>query len=112
MYELKISPEAKNDLAEIKKYISEELSSPQAAKGLVAKIMKRIRTLAEYPELGASLSTIIDMQTDYRFLVCANHLIFYKLENYTVFISRVLYAKRDYLRVLFGSVPVEDERQD
>ena len=43
MYKLKISPKAKDDLTEIKCYISQELSNPQAAVNLVSKITKRIR---------------------------------------------------------------------
>ncbi len=43
MKKLKISPEAKNDLVEIKNYISKELYSPQAALNLVTKMIKRIR---------------------------------------------------------------------
>ncbi|HHY05444.1 MAG TPA: type II toxin-antitoxin system RelE/ParE family toxin [Clostridia bacterium] len=102
MYELKISPEAKNDLAEIKRYISQELYNSQAAVKLCSKIMKKIRRLSEYPEIGTPLSSIIDIQTDYRFLVCGNYLIFYRFEEKNVFISRILYGRRDYMRILFG----------
>ncbi len=105
MFKLKISPEAKNDLAEIKDYISRELCNPQAAVNLTAKITKKIRGLSEHPGIGASLSSIMDIQTDYRFLVCANYLIFYRCEEETVFVSRILYGRRDYLRILFGDLP-------
>ncbi|WP_084213450.1 type II toxin-antitoxin system RelE/ParE family toxin [Thermicanus aegyptius] len=49
MYKLKISPEAKDDLTEIKESISKKLCNPQAAKNLVSKITKKIRGLAEHP---------------------------------------------------------------
>lgn len=52
MYKLEISPKAKNDLAEIKEYISDELCNPQAAKSLVSKIIKKIRMLPEHPVLA------------------------------------------------------------
>jgi toxin ParE1/3/4 len=90
MFKLQISPEAKNDLIEIKSYISQELGSPQAAQKLVAKNTKRIRGLAEHPEIGAPLTSIMDLQTDYRFLVCASYLIFYRCESGIVYISRIL----------------------
>ena len=47
MNKLKISPEARNDLVEIKNYIFQEFYSPQAAINLIAKITKRIRGLLE-----------------------------------------------------------------
>jgi addiction module RelE/StbE family toxin len=110
MYKLKISPEAKNDLAEIKGYISQELCNPQAAVNLVSKITKKIRGLSEHPEIGAPLSSVVDIQTDYRFLVCANYLIFYRYEDGIVFVSRILYGRRDYTRILFGDLPEDEEK--
>ncbi|WP_092471039.1 type II toxin-antitoxin system RelE/ParE family toxin [Desulfotruncus arcticus] len=82
----------------MKSYISRELSNPQAAVSLISKITKKIRRLAEHPGIGAPLSSIVDIQTDYRFLVCASYLIFYRYEGGNVFVSRILYGKRDYMR--------------
>lgn len=44
-------------------------------------IMKKVRGLAEHPGIGVPLSSVGDIQTDYGFLVCANHLIFYRCED-------------------------------
>jgi len=104
MYKLKISPEAKDDLAEIKDYISKELCNPQAAINLVPKITKKIRGLTEHPGIGSPLSSVLDIQTEYRFLICENYLIFYRYEEGIVFVSRVLYGKRNYIRILFGDL--------
>ena len=109
MYKLKISPQAKNDLAEIKDYISQELCNPQAALKLVSKITKKVRGLSEHPGIGAPLSSVVDIQTDYRFLVCANHLIFYRYEDGIVFVSRILYFRRDYMRILFCDLPKNEK---
>jgi plasmid stabilization system protein ParE len=48
---------------------------------------------------------VLNVETDYRFQVCGNYLIFYRLEQGTVYIIRVLYGKRDYMRLLFGEQP-------
>ena len=55
MYKLKISPEAKNDLVEIKSYISQELCNPQVATNMVSKITEKIRGLLEHPGIGSPL---------------------------------------------------------
>lgn len=110
MYKLKISPEAKDDLAEINGYISQELCNPQAAVNLISKNTKKIRGLSEHPGIGAPLSSVVDIQTDYRFLVCANYLIFYRYEDGIVFVSRILYGRRDYTRILFGDLPEDEEK--
>lgn len=41
MNKLKISPEARNDLVEVKNYISQELYNSEAAVNLIAKITKK-----------------------------------------------------------------------
>lgn len=110
MYKLKISPQARDDLAEIKGYISQELCNPQAAVNIVSEITKKVRSLLEYPGIGSPLSSIMDIQTDYRFFVCANYLIFYRNENRTVFVSRILYGRRDYMRILFSDLPENEEK--
>jgi addiction module RelE/StbE family toxin len=101
MAKLHYSPEAANDLEEIKEYISTELASPVAAVNTVEKITKSIRNLEQFPEIGARLSSVIDIETDYRFLVCENYLAFYRIQTKDVYINRVFYGRRDYLALLF-----------
>jgi plasmid stabilization system protein ParE len=42
------------------------------------------------------------MPNDYRYLVSGNYLIFYKIEDEYISVNRILYGRRDYLRILFG----------
>ena len=101
MAKLLISPEAKQDLLEIKEYISNELDSPIAAKNVTDKIIKQISTLSDFPKIGTMLSSIINMETGYRFLVCGSYTAFYRYIDNTVFVDRILYGKRDFMRILF-----------
>lgn len=102
MADISFSPEAVSDLQQTKAYITDELCNEQAAVNTIAKITSRIRELAAFPEMGAPLSSIVDFETDYRFLVCGNYTAFYRFENQTVYIVRVLYGRRDFMRTLFG----------
>lgn len=101
MTKLQISPEAKKDMTEIKKYISQELDSPHAAEKLLAKMTGKIRRLLDYPLMGAPLFSIIDIETDYRFLVCDSYLIFYRYDDEVIYVVRVLFGRRDYMHILF-----------
>ncbi len=74
MYKIEFAPDAIEDLREIKSYISEELCNEQAAVNTVSKITKRIRSLQNFPNQGALLSSVADTQADYRFLVCDNYI--------------------------------------
>jgi plasmid stabilization system protein ParE len=57
-----------------------------------------------FPLSGAPLSSIYDIATDYRFLVCGIYIVFYRPQGDAVLIDRILYGRRDYLAVLFGDL--------
>lgn len=102
MNRILVSPEAQNDLREIRRYISEELENPVAAGNTLAQITKRMRSLLDFPESGSQLAAIVGIDTAYRYLVCGSYLAFYRTQEDAVFIDRILYGRRDYLGLLFG----------
>ena len=102
MTKINFTPDALKDLKEIKAYITEELSNEESAIRTVGNITKRIRRLADFPESGAPLSSIINLEVPYRFLVCGNYTAFYKVEANEVRIIRVLNARRNFMQILFG----------
>ncbi len=104
-YKIKYSPEALKDLDEIWEYILLELANPDAAENIVNKMLDTIEALEDFPERGALLSSIIaEVESDYRFVLSGNYMAFYRVEEKTVRVDRVLYQGRDYLRALFGEV--------
>lgn len=102
MAKINFTPDALDDLQEIKEYITNEFCSTQAAINTVTQITKRIRLLADFPEIGAPLSSIINLDVSYRFLVCGNYTAFYKIQDDEVHIIRVLYGRRNFMQILFG----------
>lgn len=102
------SSDALNDPRQRKAYITDELCNENAAIKTVAKSTNDIRRLLKFPEPGAPLSTIVSFDADYRFLVCGNDSAFYRCENNTVYIVRVLYGRRNFMRILFDEA-VEQE---
>ena len=102
MNKLHISDDARQDLVEIKQYIAEDLDSPSAAAHTVKGILKGITRLKEQSGIGAPLSSIVPVESEYRFLVYGNYLTFYRVVAQDVYIDRILYGRRNYLAVLFG----------
>ncbi len=102
MNKLHLSEEAQNDLLEIKAYIEEELLNPSAALATVSRITKSLRILQNHAQAGALLSSIADIESNYRFIVSGNYISFYRAYGNEVYIDRILYARRDYMRILFG----------
>ncbi len=108
MNNLHLSKEAQNDLVEIKTYITEELENSDAALATVSKITKKIHILKNQAYVGTPLSSVADTESDYRFLVSGNYLVFYRAYGKDVYIDRVLYGRRDYMRILFSDVQTND----
>ena len=112
MPKLRINPLATEDLIEIKNYITKELENPTAAIKVVRKIIENYEKLKEFPMMGADLSVKVNIKTDFRYLVSGNYIIFYRVDDEYVSIYRILYARRDYLRILFPNeinMSYEDE---
>ncbi len=103
MYKINISPLAFEDLEDIRAYIGEELQNETAAENIVKLIVKQIRILERNPLIGGPLSARINIETNYRYLVCKKYLVFYYVDKTNVYVSRVIYGKRDYVKILFGN---------
>ncbi|WP_164170311.1 type II toxin-antitoxin system RelE/ParE family toxin [Ruminococcus flavefaciens] len=101
MNKIVYSPKAQNDLDEIWAYISEKLLNPSAAEATVNGILDTIDMLQAQAEIGKPLYFSSDMFSGYRFLVYKNYLAFYRTSADTIYIDRIIYGKRDYMRLLF-----------
>lgn len=101
MYKVQISPEAVSDLQEIKNYIETDLQNPIAAKNTVTKIIETYEKLSEFPESGIPVEKYVSFYTEYRFVMANNYSIFYRIENDFVRVIRILYARRDFIKILF-----------
>lgn len=97
-----VSPAAKQDMLDIKLYITHNLGNSIAANNTLARITSELRKLQQHPTWGARLSAIVDIETDYRYLLCGNYMVFYRIAHDAVYVDRVIYGRRDYMRILFG----------
>ena len=91
---IRITHTALNDLKEIKSY-------PIAANNEIKHITDDYSRLKITPHMGQSLSAKVPFDTDYRFIIGGNYLVFYKADNEYVSIYRILYGRRDYLKIIF-----------
>ena len=89
---------------EIWDYIAFELQNVSSAERVVGAIMDTVEQLEEFAESGALLSSIADVDSDYRFLVSGNYMVFYRVYESDVYVDRILYGRRDYLRILFENI--------
>lgn len=98
---IKYSPLALQDLDEIWEYIAEELMSLSAAENTVNGIMDAVEGLSDFPEAGGRLVFDGNLDSGYRFVIYKNYMAFYHTKNNLIYVDRVIYGKRDYIKVLF-----------
>jgi addiction module RelE/StbE family toxin len=90
---------AVQDLGGLFSYITDELQNPIAARNITTKILQRTRSLANFPEMGASIEASDSRFSGYRYLLVDNYLIIYKITD-QVSVIRILYAGSDYVQFL------------
>lgn len=70
--------------------------------------MDTVDELENFSEIGIPLSSVTDVESDYRFRVSGNYMVFYRVILQDVYIDRVLYGRRDCLRILFPDLLQND----
>lgn len=107
---IEYSPRALKDLDGIWDYIEKELCNPSAAQNTVEGIMDKIDILMSFPEAGAKLEFENGLNSGYRYVSFKNYIAFYHLgSDDIVYIDRVVYSGRDYMRILFPNVDSNDK---
>lgn len=94
---LRYTPQARADLQAIRAYIAKALANPQAAE----RVLQSCQRLKTHPQLGPALAAKLGVETDLRYLVSGNYLVFYRAEAEYVSVLRILDGRTDYLRTLF-----------
>ena len=102
MVEVKLSPRAAEDLLEIKNYIENELQNPIAAHNTVETIVKTYEDLAKDSDVGIPVDRYLPFPTDYKFVLANNYSVFYRIEKDVVKVIRIMYSRRDFVKILFG----------
>lgn len=100
---LRYTPRAINQLTVIRNFIRDEYGNPKAAKRITDAILTECARLKQFPQSGSALSARFGIDTDIRYLVCEDYMIFYRIEGEYVSIGAVIHGKSDYLHILFGN---------
>ncbi len=104
MNKVRLTPEAVRDLAEVRRYISVELGNPSAAQRIVESFTENLRLLERHALAGLSVEALTGHPTDLRILVCGKYIAIYNAENSTASVARIMIARQDTIRVLFGNI--------
>lgn len=97
-YNIKIYASAKQDLRDIVAYLN--TLSPDTALKYYDLLIHEIGSLAEFPERCPHPRDLALKAKGYRYLLVKNYYVFYIVKGNTVQIRRILYAKRNYRKLL------------
>ena len=102
IYEVRMTPEAKNDLRGIFEYIAFDLQSVQNAAGQIDRLEKGISELDQMPERFRKYEKEPWHSRNLRVMPVDNYLVFYIPDQTTgiVTVIRVMYGGRDAARRL------------
>jgi len=96
---LRINPIVAEDLKNIKEYIAED-NEEMAAK-TIQEIYTQIENIQQFPDMGANLSKRVSFGTDYKYVICGNYVVLYRIREEYVEIHRVVNRYRDITQLFF-----------
>ena len=100
MHKIHYLPLALDDLKSITGYITNKLEAPQAAERFLSKINREVLKLAENPFRCHLYVSPEKLKHEYRVLRINNYSLFYIVNNDKVEIHRIIYSRRDILRIM------------
>lgn len=97
-YQIRLLNIAEEDFTEIISFIAADNLTVTDA--IANKIEKNLELLSENPNLGRIPREEEIRNLGYRYLIVQNYLIFYTIEERTIFIHRILHGARNYKTLL------------
>lgn len=101
-YRVDISEPTENDLRDIVRYISAQLSAPMTALKMMDTVEEAIMGLAVMPQKCPPVNDERLAMMGYRKLLVKNHIVFFAIDEKSriVDVERILYARRDWHHIL------------
>ena len=102
MYNVEYLPLAVQDMVEIVVYITQELNNPAAAERIAEQLTKAGEILQDFPYAQPAYTPLRPLKHEYRKLLVENYMMLYWVteEEKRVTIARVVYARRNYTKLL------------
>lgn len=97
MMKLRINPIVAEDLKKIKEFIAED--NEEMAVKTIQEIYARFETIQQFPYMGADLAKRVSFRTDYKYVICGNYVVLYKIGKEYVEIYRVVNRYQDIMKI-------------
>lgn len=111
IYKVEFSQIVRHKMKILKMYLTEQFGVETAQKSLKL-IMESARNLTVYPQQGIKLSSVFDVDTDFRCLYVKHNYLFYYIEDNKVIVSEMFDEREDFMFKLFGIKTLSDSEDD
>lgn len=99
-YNIFFSDEARKDLVTLANYIKYSLNESKIAKKKVMKIKQAIYKLQDNPKIYPIIQEDILERYNLRKFMIDKHIVFYTIIDKTIYIVRILYGRRNWLKLI------------
>lgn len=102
VFDVEFTEECIEEMTAIYEYISNNLKENGAAKRLMTEVTNRVLDLEEAPELYMKIGKADRLKREYHRMVVKNYVVLYTIdfEKNKVYVSRMIYGRRNYLNLL------------
>ena len=100
-YEIEYSPVAIKDLDDVFEDVLTASKDIEIAHKYLEELQDKVDSMVKRPKTGTPLY-YDDLFTGYYSVRFKEYLAFYRLDETRILVDRILFRKRDYMRVLFG----------
>ena len=95
MLALEWRPRAQLDRESIAIYLGVECGAPQSALKAIEKVDEAIERVRAFPESGRRVRAESLEHDDYRAVVAGNYIVYYRYDEETLTVYRVIHQRRD-----------------
>ena len=99
-YNIEYSKDARQDLINIKKYIKYNLQEHNIAQKLIMKIKSEVEKLRNNPKIYTIIDDDIIKKLEIRKIIIDNYIVFYRINNESIQIVRIMYGRRNWMTLL------------
>ena len=111
MKKLKYSPDAREKLKQLKRYVTQKFGTDVANK-VIKEMTKSFHDLQQYENKGASVESILGIPCNYRMLYVRHNYVFYQIGDDVIKIVDMYNEKEDFMWKLFGIKTTTEETED
>ena len=97
MMKLRINPIVAEDLKYIKEYIAED--NEEMAVKTIQEIYAQKKKIQQFPYMGSDLAKRVSFRKDYKYVICGNYVVLYKIRDEYVEIYRVMNRHQDITKI-------------